>query len=155
MSHGATVVCYTDGSVSGNGTPGAIGGWSFYIACGERYLQRSGQITYDTDYIPVTNNRSELYAVLEALRSITLKCCLTIYSDSNYVIETLNGNYSMNKNEDLFHEIISKSAELMIIGCTIEFKWCKGHTKENVFNSLVDKLATNARCGLIVNDNNF
>lgn len=49
-----------------------------------------------------TNNQMEMTAVLEAMRAIPDKSCPTeIYSDSQYVVRTLNWEYSVHKNEKL------------------------------------------------------
>jgi len=91
-----------------------------------------------------TNNRCELYAVIKALQSISKKIdCLKIYSDSQYVICSINNGWKRNKNIDLW-----KTFDLMLqkakSHCSdIQFIWVKGHS-DTEFNNLADNLAVEA-----------
>lgn len=91
-----------------------------------------------------TNNRCELYAVIKALQSISKKIdCLKIYSDSQYVICSINNGWKRNKNLDLW-----KTFDLMLQKAknhcaNIQFIWIKGHSNTE-FNNLADNLAVEA-----------
>ena len=68
---------YTDGACSGNPGPG---GWGAILIEDGRELELSGGEN------PTTNQRMELTAPLEGLRSIAGRRRVAIYSDSAYVI---------------------------------------------------------------------
>jgi len=70
------VVIYTDGACKGNPGPG---GWGAWLKSGdnEKELWGGEPLT--------TNNRMELTAPIEALRSLNRRCAVTIYTDSEYV----------------------------------------------------------------------
>lgn len=67
---------YTDGACSGN--PGA-GGWCAILFYNGHEKVVSG---YNKD---TTNNRMELFAVIQGLRQLNQPCDVTIFSDSAYV----------------------------------------------------------------------
>lgn len=132
---------YTDGACSGNPGPG---GWAWADTEGGRNAGGAR----DT-----TNQRMELQAVLEAVRSNSGQ--LTIYSDSTYVVNCFNDQWyegwlkrdwknSQKKpvaNRDLWEPLVElylkRSDELTFI-------WVKGHSG-NKMNDLVDAMAVSAR----------
>ena len=71
------IVMYTDGACSGNPGPG---GWGALLIEDGRELELSGGEN------PTTNQRMELTAPLEGLRSLAGRRRVAIYSDSAYVI---------------------------------------------------------------------
>ena len=76
------VEIYTDGACSGN--PGA-GGWGAILRCGSAEKELSGGCN------PTTNNRMELTAVIEALKALKQPCKVTLYTDSRYVMDGIEG----------------------------------------------------------------
>ncbi len=72
------VEIYTDGACSGN--PG-IGGWAAVLLYGEYKREISGSEA------STTNNRMELTAIIEGLRSLKEPCKVTLYSDSSYSVD--------------------------------------------------------------------
>jgi ribonuclease HI len=73
---------FTDGACEGNPGPG---GWSAVWVEDDRIVeQRSG---HDRD---TTNNRMELRAMIEGLRMLPADAELTLYSDSNLCVQTVN-----------------------------------------------------------------
>ncbi len=87
-----------------------------------------------------TNNQMEMMAVLQAMRSITDKSIpVEVYSDSSYVVETLNGRYEIKKNLDLWRLLRRERGRF----ASIRFIWVKGHDK-NKHNIDVDRLAVEA-----------
>lgn len=72
----STVVVYTDGACKGNPGPG---GWGAWLQYGEHEKELFGG-EFNT-----TNNRMELTAVIESLKSLKRRCQVTIYTDSEYV----------------------------------------------------------------------
>ena len=82
-----SVEIYTDGACSGN--PGA-GGWAGVLIYKGHEKEISGYFR-DT-----TNNRMELFAVIQSLKLLKEKCNVKIYSDSSYVVNAFNLNYIEN-----------------------------------------------------------
>lgn len=125
------ITVYTDGSTIGNGKQDSACGWACKLMWNGNVLIKSG------NDIGKTNNQMEMKAVLEAMRSITKKSIpVEVYSDSKYVVETLNGKYRMRKNQGLWHNLLIEKAKFK----DIKFIWVKGHDKDK-HNNEVDKLA--------------
>ena len=74
------VTIYTDGAAKGN--PGR-GGYGTLLISGN-YEKRISQ-----GYMLTTNNRMELLAVIIGLEALNQKCYVTIYSDSKYVVDSV------------------------------------------------------------------
>jgi len=71
------VTIFTDGACSYNPGPG---GWACILIYGEHKKELSG-------YMPeTTNNRMEIFAVIQGLRALKEPCSVSVYSDSAYVI---------------------------------------------------------------------
>jgi ribonuclease HI/SAM-dependent methyltransferase len=70
------VTIYTDGACKGNPGPG---GWGAWLSAGGHEKELFGGET------STTNNRMELTAVIQALASLTRRCRVAIYTDSEYV----------------------------------------------------------------------
>lgn len=134
-----TVTIYTDGACSGN--PG-VGGWGAILTCGKASKEiSSGEKN-------TTNNRMELKAVIEALKSLKRKCKINIYTDSMYVKNGITdwiNNWRQNgwknskkqaiSNQELWQELDSLTKKH-----TINWFWVKGHNN-NELNERADKLA--------------
>ncbi len=131
---------YTDGACSGN--PGK-GGWA-------AILIYNGCIKKISDaYRKTTNNRMELKAVIESLKSIKKKDIpIVVHSDSQYVVNCINNAYIEKwkktgfkniKNPDLWKELIDLIAPFK----HIRFEWVKAHAS-NALNNECDKIAVNA-----------
>jgi ribonuclease HI len=71
------VQIYTDGACSGN--PGD-GGWAAILIFGEKEKGISG---FEAD---TTNNKMELRAAIEALKSLKEPCEVELFSDSSYLV---------------------------------------------------------------------
>lgn len=136
------IIIYTDGACSKNPGPG---GWGAVLLYGEAQKQISGSEAM------TTNNRMELRAVIEALKSLKRQCQIELYTDSKYVQQGISNwihNWKKNswrgsnkkpiKNQDLWQEL-DKEAQKH----TINWNWVKGHS-DNQLNDLADKLATEA-----------
>ena len=134
---------YTDGSSRGNPGPG---GYGVILLYGQHRKELSGGFRL------TTNNRMELMAVIVGLEALTKDHLpITIYSDSQYVVNALNKGWLENwiktdfkggkKNKDLwtwYYELAK--------GFKIKFVWVKGHA-DNPFNNRCDELATSAADG--------
>ena len=75
------VTIYTDGACSGN--PG-IGGWAAVLIYNEIKKEISGYCK------STTNNRMELFAVIQALRCLNQRCDCDICTDSQYISDAFN-----------------------------------------------------------------
>lgn len=78
------VTIYTDGACAGN--PG-IGGWAAVLIYNGVHKEISG---YDKS---TTNNRMELFAVIQALRCLNQSCECEVCTDSQYVADAFNKDW--------------------------------------------------------------
>ncbi|MBR2974181.1 MAG: ribonuclease HI [Clostridia bacterium] len=135
------VIIYTDGACSGN--PG-VGGWGAILMYNGVAKKISG---YDKS---TTNNRMEMFAVIQALRCLNQSCHCVIYSDSQYVVDAFNKDWitswqqnnwrtaskSEVKNVDLWKALLYE-----INKHKVEFVKVAGHAGD-VYNELCDEMAT-------------
>ena len=102
------VAIFTDGACSGN--PG-IGGYCAILTCkGKEHIVLGNSTT------TTTNNRMELTAVIEAIKSLKKPCNIRVYTDSQYIMNCINHNRawltdSARKNNDLWFELITAGLE--------------------------------------------
>ena len=132
----AKLEIYTDGAYSPTRDQGGVG--LVFIRDGTKIYEWSKSIKN------TTNNRCELYAVIKALQSIAKSVNeLIIYSDSQYVVCSINKGWQRKKNLDLwksFDRMFNKAKN----HCkSITFEWVKGHA-DCEWNNLCDKLAVEA-----------
>ena len=127
---------YTDGACSGN--PGR-GGWAAvaFNEDGDNIMQCS------EGYRLTTNNRMEIMAVVKGLKKLREQSDkiknVTVYSDSQYVVNTMNLGWARNYNNDLWDEL-DVAVSLFI---NVEFVKVKGHAKDKR-NNLADEIAVAA-----------
>ena len=135
-----SIEVFTDGACLGNPGPG---GWAWAVP-GGRFASGAEAHT--------TNQRMEIHAVLDAVR--TLDGPLEVVSDSTYVVNCFRDRWweswiargwltSAKKpvaNRDLWEPLI---AEVRRDPTRIAFRWVKGHSGD-VGNDLVDRLAVEA-----------
>lgn len=155
--HSLTI--YTDGACPHN--PGGVGGWGVFMTRGpgiERAI--SGFVQK-----PTTNNRTELIAVIEALKRLPLKAEATVFTDSEYIVKGINqwvkkwkangwsrrkkpskagqakvyGENKDIKNLDLWQELDSLSSQRPLV----RIAWVRGHSG-NHGNDIADRLAVEA-----------
>jgi ribonuclease HI len=136
------ITVYTDGACRGN--PGR-GGWAWAVP-GGRFASGAEPAT--------TNQRMEITAALEALRTLTADGAsdVDVVSDSTYVVNCFkdrwwqgwqrrNWKNSQNKpvaNRDLWEPLI----ELAVSSeSNVTWRWVKGHSGDR-WNDRVDELAT-------------
>ena len=137
------VEIYTDGACSGN--PGA-GGWGAVLL----YEQHKKELYGNAK--ETTNNRMELTAVIEALKALKKPCNVTLYSDSKYVVDSVNKDWVYRWESNNWIKSDKKSAlnvdlwkELLALLeiHSVKFVWVKGHNGNN-YNERCDELAVNA-----------
>lgn len=137
------VTLYTDGACSGNPGPGGFGAILIYKGI-EKEI---------SDYeINTTNNKMEMMAVISGLEYLKEPCDVTVYSDSAYVVNSINNKwiYSWKKNNwvkadkqkvkniELWERIL-KQLEIH----NVKFIKVKGHS-DNKYNNRCDALAVEA-----------
>lgn len=139
-------VAYTDGSAQKCGC-----GWASVILKNNKLFK-----TLYQGCIGSTNNREEIKGVLETLKYFKTPVKITIYSDSAYVVNTIQENWAQRwfdtkdyskKNLDLWFELLD-----LLNFHKVELIWVKGHA-DNEYNNLADELAVHAaQCLNLPND---
>ncbi len=145
------VVIYTDGACSGN--PGK-GGWGAVLIYGKHEKPISGAEA------ETTNNRMEMKAAIESLKTLKQPCSIDLYTDSKYLQDGINewvktwvingwknANKKPVKNADLWQELLHETARHIVI-----WHWVKGHAGD-VYNEKADSLAREAIKTLNLLDN--
>ena len=131
---------YTDGACSGN--PG-IGGWCAILIYNgnEKVISGFNKQT--------TNNRMEVFAIIQGLAALKERCNVTIYSDSAYAVNAIangwldswkrNGGRTGDKKEvkniDLWNDLSLRMSDHIV-----RFVKVKGHA-DNKYNNLCDRNA--------------
>ena len=100
-------------------------------------------------YRLTTNNRMELTAVIKALEAIKNdKIEITIYSDSKYVVESIEKGWIWNWEKKNFKKKLNSDLWKIFIPLykkfKVNFKWVKGHSG-NLENERCDELANKAQ----------
>ena len=141
MSDLPFVEVYTDGACSGNPGPG---GWAAILRYGRHEKVITGQAK------ETTNNRMEVTAALEALRTLTKPSRVRLHTDSSYL---LNGATSWlndwkkrdwkRKQGKLQNIDLWKEMDVELSKHQVEWVWVKGHAGEPM-NEQVDGLARRA-----------
>jgi ribonuclease HI len=140
MSELKEVTIYTDGACIGN--PGS-GGYGVVLLYLNHRKELSGGFRH------TTNNRMEIFAVLIGLQALKTRCKVTVYSDSQYVVDTMNLGWAnkwrsnnwqrtkseMAKNFDLWENLLTLCSQH-----EVKFIWIKGHAN-NVENERCDQLS--------------
>lgn len=138
------VKIYTDGACSGNPGPGGYGAILIYNEV-EKEISGGENNT--------TNNKMEMLAVIKALELLKEKCDVEIYSDSAYVVNSINNKwvYSWKENNWIKSDKTrAKNIELwerllkLISFHNVRFIKVKGHA-DNMYNNRCDRLAVEAR----------
>lgn len=132
VPHSSLLSVFTDGACEPN--PGA-GGWAWVV----------DESTYDFGGVSdTTNNRMELYAVIEALMSVEKS--LVIVSDSMYVVKCASGDWKRKINGDLWDSFAAVMDDRIKCGLVTQFQWVKGHAGTRL-NEVADRLAEAGRIG--------
>lgn len=133
-----SVTVYTDGAAKGN--PGNGGYGAVLIADGHQKELSQG-------FVMTTNNRMELLAVIVALEALKRTCEVTVYSDSKYVVDSVEKGWLFGwqkkgfkgkKNPDLWKRFLE-----VYKFHRVKFVWVKGHAG-NELNERCDTLAVAA-----------
>ncbi len=130
---------WTDGACKGN--PGA-GGWGALLISGAHEKTMHG------GDLSTTNNRMELTAPIEALKTLNRECTVIIHTDSQYVMKGMTEwlpNWKKRgwvtadkkpvKNADLWQQL-----DAQVTRHRVSWKWVRGHAGD-VNNERADVLA--------------
>ncbi|MEM8778000.1 MAG: ribonuclease HI [Cyanobacteria bacterium P01_G01_bin.49] len=137
------VLIYTDGACSGN--PGQ-GGYGTLLIYNEHRKELSGGFRL------TTNNRMEMMAAIVGLEALTMKCAVTLYTDSRYLVDAMTKGWAKKwqanhwkrnkkesaKNPDLWQKLLELCHQH-----DVEFVWVKGHAGHPE-NEYCDRLAVRA-----------
>ena len=137
------VKIYTDGACSGNPGPG---GWAAILEFGPYKKELSGYMA------GTTNNRMELFAAISGLGALKEPCNVTLYSDSNYLVQAFNDHWIENwktkgwktsngtpvENQDLWFILNTQTKKH-----NVTFVKVKGHS-DHPENNRCDELARRA-----------
>ena len=141
------VTIYTDGACSGNPGPGGYAAILIYNG-NEKEISGADKST--------TNNKMEMLGIIKALETLKEKCDVEVYSDSAYVVNSINkwvyswkknnwikSDKSKAKNINLWERLLE-----LIAFHNVKFIKVKGHS-DNEYNNRCDKLAVMARESII------
>ena len=133
---------HTDGACQGNPGPG---GWAAVLCYGSLRRELSGGVA------ATTNNRMELMAAMEALRSLKEPCAVELFTDSQYLRQGITSwiaGWKRNgwrtsqkapvKNADLWREL-----DALLKPHAVSWRWVKGHAGDEL-NERCDVLAVAA-----------
>lgn len=84
-------------------------------------------------YQSTTNNRMEIMAVILGLQKIPMGSRILAYSDSQYVVNTINGEFSKKKNLDLWEQLDEAAKDKYL-----NIQWVRGH-HGNHYNERCDE----------------
>lgn len=127
---------HTDGACSGNPGPG---GWCSILVYNGTEKEISGSEAW------ATNNQMELKSVIEALKMLNRPCEISLYSDSQYVVKSINEwlpgwvktNFKGKKNVDMWREYVELAKKHKITAIHV-----KAHNGD-YYNERCDKVAYN------------
>ena len=137
------VTIYTDGACIGNPGPG---GYGVVLLYKDHRREHSG------GYRKTTNNRMELLAAIAALEALKEKCSVTVYSDSEYVVKSIEQGWAKKWKENGWQRnkkglaLNSDLWDRLLALCSfheVDFRWLKGHAG-NRENERCDALAMQA-----------
>ena len=118
---------YTDGASSGNPGPGGYGVILKYL---------NNQKELSGGFRRTTNNRMELMAVIEGLKSIKEKCKVNIHSDSKYIVDAIEQEWiykwkslgwKRNKKQKLLNPDLWQELFGLLQKHEVKLFWVRGH----------------------------
>jgi ribonuclease HI len=132
---------FTDGSCEGNPGPG---GWGFVWVEDDRIVADQSGVDPNT-----TNNRMELTALIAAYRTLPDDCAITVYSDSQLCVKTINEwvegwarrGWRRKSGPIANLELVRELYDLANRHPDVELVWIKAHDGSR-WNEYADALAT-------------
>jgi ribonuclease HI len=139
------VVIYTDGACLGNPGPGGYG----VVLLHDKHRRE-----FSRGFRLTTNNRMEILACIVGLQALKDPCAVTLYSDSQYVINSMSKGWARRwkknswkrngenvPNADLWEKMLELCDKHKV-----RFNWVRGHAG-NKENERCDQLARQAALG--------
>lgn len=134
-----TVEIFTDGACKGNPGPG---GWGALL----RYQGKEKSLFGGE--LDTTNNRMEMMAVIEALRSLKRSCNVTLTTDSVYVKNGITSwiegwkkkSWKTAAKKPVKNVDLWKLLDVEVAKHKVEWHWVKGHSGHRE-NEIADQLA--------------
>jgi ribonuclease HI len=120
-------IIYTDGACRGNPGPG---GWAAVL------LQDGKRNIISGNDRRTTNNRMELLAAIKGLEAAPRDQSVTIYTDSQYLVNTMTKGWQRNANLDLW-ELLDRQCQ----DRRVTWKWVRGHNG-TPGNEIADRVAS-------------
>ena len=131
------VSAYVDGACNPN--PGR-GGWGVLLSSGRYEKRLSGAV----NEAETTNQRAEIHSAINALSALNEPCRVRLFSDSQYLVKTMLGDYGRRRNHDLWEELDRVAAPHKV-----EWLWVRGHAGARG-NEIAHMLAERAIESLLV-----
>jgi len=120
-------IIFTDGACRGNPGPG---GWAAVtLRDGQRHII-SGNDRH------TTNNRMELIAAIKGLEAVSPGQGAVIYTDSQYLVNTMTRGWKRNANQDLWEML-----DRLCMDRQVDWKWVRGHNG-TPGNEIADRVAS-------------
>jgi len=125
---GGRVMIYADGGCSKNPGPG---GYGVILLLGGDRRELSG------GYAHTTNNRMELMGCIKALESLDGPCPVSVYSDSQYVVNGItkgwarrwkSNNWMRNRDEEAENSDLWERLLALCEKHDVQFHWVRGHS---------------------------
>ena len=126
MTTNNTYELYTDGACSGNPGPG---GWAVIWSAGDQAMWYAGREAR------TTNNRMELLAAVKGLEHTPAGSQVTIFSDSQYLVNTMTKHWQRKMNLDLWAQL-----DPLVKARRVAWQWVRGHAGHPL-NEEADRLA--------------
>ncbi|MBI4203161.1 MAG: cyclic pyranopterin monophosphate synthase MoaC [Chloroflexi bacterium] len=120
---------YTDGACLGNPGPG---GWAAVIVDEQGNKTAIGGHEDST-----TNNRMEITAVISGLQRTPERALVAVYSDSQYIINTMAKGWKRTANLDLWKELDAE-----VKGRRVQWQWVRdhnGHRENDEANAMAQR----------------
>lgn len=140
---------HTDGSCKPNPGPGGWGVVILYPGGGERYISGFVEPGYwVNDGGSTSNNKLEVTAVIEALKTIPMGSKVKVYTDSTYVLGAMGWDGKNNRplpkknKRNINHDILERLDQL-VEERNVSWEHEAAHVG-NKYNEMADKLANNA-----------
>jgi ribonuclease HI len=123
------ITIYCDGSSRGNGQEVMRAGVAALLSSGNRMRAVGAYIG------SATNQQAEIVAACVGLEALLRPCEVVLRSDSKYVVETMNGNFSRRANLDFWARL-----DLAASTHSVTWEWVKGRSGDRR-QEACDKLA--------------
>jgi len=135
-----SITIYTDGACTGNPGPG---GYAALVMADGNTREICG------GFALTTNNRMELMAALEALRSLAQPSQVLLYSDSKYLVDAVQRGWAKQWRANRWRNASRRKVENIDLWSAlldlldvhqVTFRWVEGHAG-NPHNARCDRLA--------------